>query len=80
MDRSRLEAEKYWLAPREGGGLGGAPVLHHALAKAGAAIADINEIQEEVDLLETYEREFASLTDRLRRDIAVLRHPGVGHG
>jgi hypothetical protein len=54
--------------------------LHHALAKAGAAIADINEIQEEVDLLETYEREFASLTDRLRRDIAVLRHPGVGHG
>jgi len=84
MDRSRLEAEKYWLLPREKGGLGGVPVLHHALAKVGAAIADINETQEEVDLLETYEREFAHLTDRLRHDISALRQGaptrGIGRG
>ena len=84
MDRSRLEAEKYWLLPRDKGGLGGLPVLHHALVKVGAAIADINETQEEVDLLETYEREFAHLTDRLRHDIAVLRQGtparGLGRG
>jgi hypothetical protein len=70
--------------PRDRGGLGGLPVLHHALVKVGAAIADINETQEEVDLLETYEREFAHLTDRLRHDIAVLRQGtparGLGRG
>ncbi|MGA1269895.1 MAG: GspE/PulE family protein, partial [Gemmobacter sp.] len=84
MDRSRLEAEKYWLLPRDKGGLGGLPVLHHALVKVGAAIADINETQEAGDLRETYEREFAHLTDRLRHDIAVLRQGtparGLGRG
>jgi general secretion pathway protein E len=80
MDRSRLEAERYWLTPRANGGLGGAPVLHHALAKVGAGIADINEVQEEVDLLETYEREHADMIDRLRGDIGALRLREAAHG
>lgn len=78
MDSSRTEAEKYWIKPREEGGLGGAPVLHHALVKTGAGIVDLNEVQEEVDLLESYERDLSMLTDRLRLEIAAYRrqHPG----
>jgi general secretion pathway protein E len=73
MDSSRMAAEKYWITPREEGGLGGAPVLHHALVKTGAGIVDINEVQEEVDLLESYERELSNLTDRLRTEIAAFK-------
>ena len=74
MDSSRIEAERYWIKPKEEGGLGGAPVMHHALVKVGAGIVDINEVQEEVDLLESYERDLSYLTDRLRTEIAALRH------
>ena len=72
MSDSRLSAEKYWLAPREEGGLGGSPVLHHALVKVGAGLIDINEVEEEVDLVENYERELGHLITRLRHDIAAL--------
>jgi general secretion pathway protein E len=72
MDESRVKAEQYWLTPKEEGGLGGAPVMHHALIKAGAGICDIEEVQGEVDLLETYERELSQLVPRLRRDIDGL--------
>ena len=73
MDSSRIEAERYWIRPKEDGGLGGAPVMHHALVKVGAGIVDINEVQEEVDLLESYERDLSYLTDRLRSEIAAFR-------
>ncbi|MBL4557353.1 MAG: hypothetical protein JKP98_10305 [Rhodobacteraceae bacterium] len=72
MDESRVKAEQYWLTPNEEGGMGGAPVMHHALIKAGAGICDIDEVQGEVDLLETYERELSQLVPRLRRDIDAL--------
>ena len=55
-------------------------MLHHALAKVGAGIADINEVQEEVDLLETYEREHADMIERLRGDIGALRLREAAHG
>jgi type II secretory ATPase GspE/PulE/Tfp pilus assembly ATPase PilB-like protein len=77
MDESRIRAEQYWLAPREEGGMGGAPVMHHAMAKVGAGLVDINEVQEEVDLLENYERELSHLVPRLRREIADIRQ-GIG--
>lgn len=72
MSESRLKAEKYWLTGREDGGLGGTPVLHHALVKVGAGIIDINEVEEEVDLVENYEHELGHLIPRLRRDIQAL--------
>jgi type II secretory ATPase GspE/PulE/Tfp pilus assembly ATPase PilB-like protein len=73
MDSSRIAAERYWIKPKEEGGLGGAPVMHHALVKVGAGIVDINEVQEEVDLLESYERDLSYLTERLRLEIAMFR-------
>jgi general secretion pathway protein E len=78
MDSSRIEAERYWIKPKEEGGLGGAPVMHHALVKVGAGIVDINEVQEEVDLLESYERDLSYLTDRLRTEISAFRHQQRG--
>lgn len=73
----RQEMQQYWLAPKKQkgdatGGLGGLPVLHHALAKVGAGICDINEVEEEVDLLSTYEEDFMHLRPRLLKDIKVL--------
>lgn len=73
MSDSRIKAESYWLTPWEDGGLGGAPVLHHAMVKVGAGIVDINEVQEEVDLVENYERELGHLIPRLRKEILELR-------
>lgn len=63
---------KYWLAPKDKGGLGGIPVLHHALTKVGAGICDINEVEEEVDLLEVFEKQFPFLRPRLLQDVAEL--------
>lgn len=68
----REQMRKYWLTPREEGGLGGIPVLHHALTKVGAGICDINEVEEEVDLLEVYEQQFMFMRPRLLRDVAEL--------
>jgi type II secretory ATPase GspE/PulE/Tfp pilus assembly ATPase PilB-like protein len=73
MDSSRIESERYWIKPKDEGGLGGAPVMHHALVKVGGGIVDINEVQEEVDLLESYERDLSYLTGRLRSEIAMFR-------
>lgn len=73
MSDSRSSAERHWLAPRAEGGLGGSPVLHHALVKAGAGVIDINEVEEEVDLVENYEHELQPLLGRLRSDILALK-------
>jgi len=72
-DGKREEMRRHWVTPTEKGGMGGLPVLHHALAKVGAGICDINEVEEEVDLLSIYERDFAHLLPRLRADVAALR-------
>lgn len=68
----RRDVREYWLNSPEEGGLGGVPVLHHALSKVGAGICDITEVEEEVDLVEVYEREFMYLQPRLLADIEVL--------
>jgi general secretion pathway protein E len=72
-DGKREEMRKHWITPVEDGGLGGLPALHHALAKVGAGICDLNEVEEEVDLLSVYERDYAALIPRLRADVAALR-------
>lgn len=65
----RIEMKNYWVRPKEEGGLGGMPTMHHAMIKVGAGIADVNEIEEEVDLLESYERQYKSLSERLYQDV-----------
>jgi general secretion pathway protein E len=72
-DGKREEMRRHWVTPVTEGGMGGLPVLHHALAKVGAGICDINEVEEEVDLLSVYERDFGHLLPRLREDVATLR-------
>lgn len=53
-------------------GMGGLPVLHHAIVKIGAGILDVNEVEEEVDLIEAYEEQYPRLVPRLRSDINAL--------
>jgi general secretion pathway protein E len=71
LDEKRAEMRRYWVTPLDEGGLGGTPVMHHALVKVAAGICDINEIEEEVDLISAYEREYPHLLDRLRRDASA---------
>lgn len=68
-NQDRAAMRRYWLQPKSEGGMGGIPVLHHALAKVGAGICDINEVEEEVDLLSTYESRFPHMKARLLKDI-----------
>ena len=68
----RDKMREHWLLPEQLGGLGGAPVLHHALAKAGAGICDLNEVEQEVDLFSVYERQHRALQARLQEDIRDL--------
>lgn len=72
-DGKREEMRRHWVTPKEAGGMGGLPVLHHALVKVGAGLCDLNEVEEEVDLLSVYERDYAELIPRLRADVAALR-------
>lgn len=68
----RAGVRHHWLQARSERGLGGLPVLHHALIKVGLGLCDINEIEEEVDLISTYERDFPLQAHTLARDIAAL--------
>jgi len=69
----RQEMRDHWIKPVEDGGMGGLPVLHHALVKVGAGLCDLNEVEEEVDLLSVYERDFKGLIPRLRADVERMR-------
>lgn len=72
----RREMFDYWVRPekpeREGDepGLGGRPVMHHALTKVGAGLLDIDEVEEEVDLVEEYVKKYPYLFERLRKDVS----------
>lgn len=69
----RQEMRAHWVKPVAEGGMGGLPVLHHALVKVGAGLCDLNEVEEEVDLLSVYERDYEALIPRLREDVAAVR-------
>lgn len=68
----RREMFQYWVKPVEEGGLGGRPVMHHALTKVGAGLLDIDEVEEEVDLVSEYIKNFSNLIPRLQQDVAEL--------
>lgn len=69
----RKEMRDYWITPRSEKGMGGLPVLHHALTKVGAGLVDINEVEEEVDFLSVYERDFIHLQPKLIEDVRLLK-------
>jgi type II secretory ATPase GspE/PulE/Tfp pilus assembly ATPase PilB-like protein len=64
----RHEMRDYWLNDTDG--LGGMTVMHHALMKVAQGILDINEVEEEVDLVEEYLRNYKVLHARLKREVA----------
>lgn len=72
----RIEMREHWIKPVEEGGMGGTPVLHHALSKVGAGLCDVNEVEEEVDLVDVYTKDMLvrtpSLKERLRADVRDL--------
>lgn len=69
----RSEMRRYWLESQAKGGMGGNPVLHHALVKVGAGICDIENVEEGVDLLSSYERDFLYLQPRLLEEVAAMK-------
>lgn len=69
----RMEMRRYWTQGVDAGGMGGMPVMHHALSKVGAGICNVFEIEEEVDLVSSYVRDFSHLMPRLADDADVLK-------
>ncbi|MCY3674155.1 MAG: ATPase, T2SS/T4P/T4SS family [Paracoccaceae bacterium] len=65
---NRVRMRKYWLSPAEKGGCGGKPILHNALIKVGKGICDINEVEEEIDLLQSYKSEYPYHASILARE------------
>ena len=68
-DRAGMRA--HWLKPKHEGGLGGMPVMHHAMIKVGLGNCDVNEVEEEVELISSYERDDPAHAARLASDIAA---------
>ncbi|MCY4196172.1 MAG: ATPase, T2SS/T4P/T4SS family [Rhodobacteraceae bacterium] len=69
----RTGMRSHWLRKKSAGGLGGLPVLHHAMIKVGMGLCDINEVEEEVDLISAYERDFPEQARSLPADISASR-------
>ncbi len=68
---NRAGMRDHWLRPKAENGLGGMPVLHHALIKVGLGMCDINEVEQEVDLISSYERDFPDQAKSLTSDIVA---------
>lgn len=71
----RREMRDYWLSEGDHG-LNGMTVMHHALMKVAAGVLDINEVEEEVDLVDEYLKNYKVLHNRLLNDV---RKAGGGH-
>ena len=69
-ERGQMRA--HWLAPDRRGGLGGVPAIHHAMLRVGAGLCDINEIEEEVDLVSSYQRDYPDHAAALAADLDRL--------
>lgn len=82
----RAGMRRYWLSPpaKAGGagdgapdgapgGMGGKPMIYHALLKVAAGQLDINEMEEEVDLLSVFVRDYSMLIGPLKDEIAAMR-------
>lgn len=69
----RMEMRKYWTEDGAAGGMGGIPVMHHAMSKVGAGICNIFEIEEEVDLVSSYTRDYKHLIPKLANDARLFK-------
>lgn len=67
-NNNRLGMREYWLNPRPKGGCGGRPILHNALIKVGKGICDINEVEEEIDLVQSYVSEYPKQASILAKE------------
>lgn len=77
-DGRRMDMRKYWTQTEEAGGMGGIPVMHHALTKVGAGMCNIFEIEEEVDLVSSYLRDYSHLVPQMADDVrAQMRRIGL---
>ncbi len=65
---NRLGMREYWLRPRAEGGCGGKPILHNALIKVGQGVCDINEVEEEIDLVQSYKTEYPNHASMLAKE------------
>lgn len=70
--KDQVAARTYWATPEAEGGLGGKPTIHHALTKVGAGLIDINEVEEEVNFVSSYIREYPHLIPTLHADVAEM--------
>lgn len=70
--KDQVAAREYWSKPEAEGGLGGKPTIHHALTKVGAGMIDINEVEEEVNFVSSYIREYGHLIPTLQKDIVEM--------
>ena len=68
----RVALRDHWLLPKPEGGAGGIPVMHHAMIKVGSGQCDINEVEEEVDLLSAYKRDFPAHAAGLAEDVRAM--------
>ena len=59
VNSDRVAMRKHWLLPRSEGGGGGIPVMHHAMIRVGTGQCDVNEVEEEIDLVRAYKRDFS---------------------
>lgn len=71
-DGKRMEMRTYWTQTEDNGGMGGIPVMHHALSKVGAGLCNIFEIEEEVDLLSSYVRDYPHLVPLLPKEVEAV--------
>ena len=62
----------HWLLPRKEGGAGGIPVMHHAMIRVGMGHCDVNEVEEEIDLVRAYNRDFPEHALRLANEVRIL--------
>ncbi len=62
---NRVAMRQHWLLTRREGGAGGIPVMHHAMIRVGTGDCDVNEVEEEIDLVRAYQRDYRSLAERL---------------
>ncbi len=69
VSEDRTAMREYWLRPVEQGGVGGIPVMHHAMIKVGRGTCDINEVEEEIDLVSSYRRDYPFHARRLAADL-----------
>lgn len=70
QDQHSRQMRRYWIDQ-----LGGQPMMFHALTKVGLGEVDVNEVEEEIDLVEAFQKAEPALVASLAGVIKGLRRP-----